>query len=748
MKLTPLTLSILTTTLVSGVAIALAWTGPSGSPFGTNTSAPINVGGIDQTKSGGMSSNGFISSGGLRVGLNTMLGSIGSSARSVLEVNGNIGTTAAYDAGYNWANINAHTYSAVSSIYSYGYICSGNASGACTGAGGVVIGPANTSASVNITNAGNTFFNVGNVGVGTNNPLAKLSVTGNIGLYSSAGTNAGAPVGGSIYLGDSNFYNTSYYNSAPGLSAVWDGSVAGSLAFYTYAGAANARNERMRILNTGNVGIGTTTPSQTLSVNGTIYSSAGGFKFPDGSTQTTAASGQWVTSGTNLYNANTGNVGIGATNPANAKLEVISAAGAVQMRIGDSGSATTNFDFSRNNTTGALSIQGNQVGNNNIVLAPSSGNVGISRTAPASKLEVGGNTVLFGTAGISYFSSGAANYIRGNTYFNGVLYDENNSAYYVDPASTSIYNDLRANIFYDNQNTGYYVDPNGTSVFSSVIEYGTHTINNASPTIYFQDTDGETAMIHNNSNLFYVLSGCGNNTVSWCTNGSEWPLVINLTNDATTIGGSLTVSDGGTFTVGGAANLNGGIADSAGTRMDSGGGWFRTYGSTGWYNGTHSVGMYATEAGYVTTYNNAGVKATSFVYYSDEKLKDNIKPLQSSLEKVRQLNGYTFNWKSNGRADIGVIAQEIEKVYPDLVQTDPEGIKSVEYGNLVAPLIEAIKELANNLDALATRVFNTESRQTELEKQNDILYKELKAIKEQNVDQQKQIDALLKNSKK
>lgn len=68
----------------------------------------------------------------------------------------------------------------------------------------------------------------------------------------------------------------------------------------------------------GNVGIGTTTPAQTLSVQGTIESIAGGFQFPDGTVQTTAATGGngfWSPSGADVFNNNTGNVGIGSDTP-------------------------------------------------------------------------------------------------------------------------------------------------------------------------------------------------------------------------------------------------------------------------------------------------------------------------------------------------------------------------------------------------------------------------------------------------
>lgn len=84
-------------------------------------------------------------------------------------------------------------------------------------------------------------------------------------------------------------------------------------------------NERMRIDPNGNVGIGTNSPGQLLSVAGTIESTTGGFKFPDGTVQTTSATGTsiWSTSGSNIYYGGTGNVGIGTSSPSQT-LEVAS----------------------------------------------------------------------------------------------------------------------------------------------------------------------------------------------------------------------------------------------------------------------------------------------------------------------------------------------------------------------------------------------------------------------------------------
>lgn len=81
---------------------------------------------------------------------------------------------------------------------------------------------------------------------------------------------------------------------------------------------------------------------------------------------------------------------------------------------------------------------------------------------------------------------------------------------------------------------------------------------------------------------------------------------------------------------------------------------------------------------------------------SDSRLKTNIAPIPHALDKVMSLTGYQYNWKPALKRDsslqIGLIAQNVESVLPELVITDPEGNKSVAYQNMVGVLIEAIKE--------------------------------------------------------
>ena len=88
--------------------------------------------------------------------------------------------------------------------------------------------------------------------------------------------------------------------------------------------------------------------------------------------------------------------------------------------------------------------------------------------------------------------------------------------------------------------------------------------------------------------------------------------------------------------------------------------------------------------------------------YSDEKLKDNIHLIENPIEKVKGMNGVTFNRndiEGNPR-QTGVIAQEVETVLPEVVMTNDEGIKTVAYGNMIGLLIEAIKEQQREIDEL------------------------------------------------
>lgn len=104
------------------------------------------------------------------------------------------------------------------------------------------------------------------------------------------------------------------------------------------------------------------------------------------------------------------------------------------------------------------------------------------------------------------------------------------------------------------------------------------------------------------------------------------------------------------------------------------------------------------------------IRATNDVvafYSSDKRLKDNIKPIESALDKVCKLGGYEFDWNAKQDVyeghDIGVIAQEVEAVFPELVTDRDNGFKAVKYEKLVPALIEAIKELKAEVESLKSK---------------------------------------------
>ena len=129
-------------------------------------------------------------------------------------------------------------------------------------------------------------------------------------------------------------------------------------------------------------------------------------------------------------------------------------------------------------------------------------------------------------------------------------------------------------------------------------------------------------------------------------------------------------------------------------------------GPTNWIYGTTYLGNAGDTINFRTnTITGTGsIYAGAFIYSSDESLKANVTLLNNALEKVKQLEGVSFNWKNTGRADIGLIAQDVEKVIPEIVHTNEEGLKSVEYGNLVAILIEAVKEQQEEIDSLQKQI--------------------------------------------
>lgn len=204
-------------------------------------------------------------------------------------------------------------------------------------------------------------------------------------------------------------------------------------------------------------------------------------------------------------------------------------------------------------------------------------------------------------------------------------------------------------------------------------------IKGGSPTIYFLDSDQRSAMIHVNSNTFHILRGAGAASEGWEATRGRWPLQINLENNDAQFGGEIYGGDEG---------------------------WFRVRGSSGMFWENYGGGWHMSDTSWIRAYGNKGiyssnqVRGNTVVGESDIRLKQNVKPILDATAKVASLHGVTFDWIKSGKPGMGFIAQDFETVLPALVTEDTDGMKGVEYGPVVALLVEALKETNARLDVL------------------------------------------------
>lgn len=164
----------------------------------------------------------------------------------------------------------------------------------------------------------------------------------------------------------------------------------------------------------------------------------------------------------------------------------------------------------------------------------------------------------------------------------------------------------------------------------------------------------------------------------------------------------------------GAAGVWGNSGSFAGVYGTSG----TNVGVAGVSNSSHGVYGYS-NTGYGLYCDGNGAYTGSWSHVSDQRFKTNVSILQDAISRVRRLRGVTFQWKKDEfpemnfskELQIGFIAQEIEKIYPEVVHTDNKGVKSVDYANLTPILVEAIKEQQNTIQKLEGRIAAIENRQ-------------------------------------
>ncbi|WP_413559925.1 tail fiber domain-containing protein [Bdellovibrio sp. HCB209] len=665
-----------------------------------------------------------------------------------------------------------------------------------------------------------------NVGINTTNPLTKLHVVGKALIGDTTSTTNGASVlmlyGGNTANGNTGLDVVAAATATPQTPAHQFSFRMRSDAGGIYRGAigmtnSSTPNETMTFLNNGNIGIGTSTPTATLHVvkgasgyvmnmdgpsNGWIatgYNIGGVNKAQIGIaggpntflSSSGEASGDFVVrgaannlllaagSGETMRLTQTGNVGIGTTNPT-AMLSVKGGA-----LFGDKSTFPTDFNTIETNTyTNSLY--------NNTATSGTFGSLGSwMRVSPTADSTLSSQAVSAGLSfnvpsGVTVTSNSDAIWVNAarNRYAgnadNGTVtsiraisvgYGHENYVAGVTPQTTAAYglavspsvaSGTITNMYdlYLGTKSGagtvtnrfglYQSDSSATNTFMGQLGVGTatpvgkfDTVTSGSDTIAAYvasryDNDGTTianaivgrrargtvaapTAVQSGDRIFSIL-GTAYNGSTWQNIGgiqmwasenqtatANGSFITFETNPASAAGARverMRISDSGNVGIGTSspsgqlhvavnAPTNYGIIKNENTAT-GGQPWRWLSSATGAPLGADAMCFgIGTCLFTLRTTGNATLTGT-LTQNSDVRLKKDIKTIPSSLAKIDQIRGVSYNWidfSRDPKTQLGVIAQEVEPIFPELVRTDNEGIKSVNYLGFIAPLINAVKEL-------------------------------------------------------
>ena len=623
-----------------------------------------------------------------------------------------------------------------------------------------------------ITQAGNAFSLIGgNVGIGTTAPTQSLDVNGGI-LARATGVinNQGAHLQWNRSGGEGETWLINHLGAGTANAGIRFGGVTTS--------GSTGPTEWARFLNNGNFGINTTAPTQKLEVAGQIFSNTGGFRFPDNTVQTTAATG--VTTGDNLGNHT-------ATQALNLGTYALTGTGAnLGSTIGVGIRADGGLNIGQNTTGGNIYLgyqagQSNTTGSNNLFSGNKSG---ASNTTGSNNLFSGFDSGFYNTTGsynlfsglqsgfynttgnvnlFSGFQSGANNTTGSYNLFNG-----NSSGY----SNTTGSNNLFSGYTSGSSNTtgsnntavGFRADF-GSAGLTNATAIGAYAVVNQSNSLVLGSTfypvnvgigtsspaqkldvvgniqsSGDISVDDANTN-----AGTTNNTLRFGATGSGEAIGSKRTTGGNQYGLDFYTGSANHMSITGAGNV--GIGTSAplsGLHVDTpeSGGGSTAVGviASGGYSGNPSIELRGSGKtpyiDFVETYGvdfttrlissggtlnvlglngpsillnvQGGLQCIGNVNTSDQRLKEAIRPLSGALAGVLALRGVRYQWNAQGQQrggtahaeQVGVLAQEVEKVYPELVTTGADGYKAVNYAQLTPVLIEAMKEQQQQIETL------------------------------------------------
>jgi hypothetical protein len=584
------------------------------------------------------------------------------------------------------------------------------------------------------------------VGVGTASPAYALSVVGSIIDLNGAATYPAIQLRASSNT--STIFSIGRGSSAEGYLAT-----SGSNPIYFSTNAT----ERMRIDTSGNVGIGTSSPAEILTIkkgNGGIRLDADGtvsantwvdyYVTNNGgvSTSSNFAGRVYATSsGTTNFSDNSiriavpvggsatpvdtlivkgGNVGIGATSP-NYKITVNNGASASVIQLCNTASGTTSNDGLliyqdgvncrfQNTEAGNISLF---TGNTERAVLNSDGNLGLAVTPAAWGATFKALQVNTGPA---IWSDGTRGFYSSNLYYNGTnrIYQTTGVALeYSQGASGHVWSTAASGTAGNNVSLtqAMTLDASGNLALGttspvSLGGYTVQTLNNAtngSGTYYQQNGTSVGRVIATTADLYIgAIKSSGNlifessgTTERMRIDGSGNLLVGKTSTNGATVGVELLPSGLATFTRSGGYPLY--------VRRNTNDGDVAV-----WINNAGSVVGAVTISGSTTTYNTS----------SDYRLKENIAPMTGALAVVSALKPVTYKWKTDGSDGQGFIAHELQEIVPDCVTGVKDGLdeegnpkyQGIDTSFLVATLTAAIQEQQAIINDLKARIETLESK--------------------------------------
>jgi hypothetical protein len=527
-----------------------------------------------------------------------------------------------------------------------------------------------------------TVLKNGNVGIGPVNPVAKLEVAGQVKI---TGGNPGA---GKVLTSDTGGL-ASWQTASGGFVLPYSGDYGGADAAFSInqSGTGNA----IYVYNPNTTAEITCISAHTNSSSGTGIS---------GYAHSETGSGIGISGGT----SSPGGIGVKGNSNATGGVSygIVGESSSIEgVGVWGYNTSTTGITYGvQGKVSSPSGYSGFFIGGRFVVM----GDVGIGSSFPSAKLEVAGQVKI--TGGIPGLGKVLTS-------------DANGLASWETPASNP-WQTSGSNIYFNTGNIGI-----GTASPAAKLDLSA----NQGPNLIIRDSDGGSGrpgiqFVNNNihyiggddgsEEVFGFYSGYGSNrtyAAKLNVHGpatNNWGKYIGLTHDGNH---GRIYTDAGYLILEPAEQRVGLGTDDPTQSLD--------------VNGNARFRIIASDAYYgVLNRKSDGTLTTAT---SDERLKENINSLQNSLDKIMQLRGVSFTWKSNPEygTRIGFIAQEFEKVIPELVYTNEvDGYKGINYAEATAVIVEAVKEQQKLIEDL-------KAENEKLKAENESTSKNLKKIREE-----------------